>query len=174
MSFSSLISEKGRIDWNWSLYKVLTFQQTTIIKEKKMYWQYFYLQTQIKRKTKLFWRQFPLYIIYMSLLWRFLILFHKQASPLEYDLGSIPLKFQLYCYKYHKQRKAAHMTKCKNPRLFAINAKKNQIILGEMRLAKLIRSVHIQYFPQASALAAGNVILLLLLRVACNKIVIWN
>jgi hypothetical protein len=64
------------------------------------------------------------------------------------------------------------MTRCKNPRLFARNVEKNQIILGEMRLTKHMRSVHIQYFPQASAMAAGNVILLLLLRVACNKIFI--
>lgn len=107
-----------------------------------MYWQYFYFKPRSKRKTKLFWRQFPLYIIQWSLS-------HKQASPLEHDLGPMPFKFLLYCYKYHKGQKAAHMTRCKNPRLFARNAEKNQIILGETRLAKHMRSVHIQYFPQA-------------------------
>ena len=62
----------------------------------------------------------------------------------------IPFKLQLQSYKYHKQQKAIHKIICKYPRLFARNVEKNQIIPGEMWLAKQTRSVHKQYSPQAT------------------------
>lgn len=101
-------------------------------------------------------KNYSLFCILVDIYYNNYLFYMKMTScvpeRLQLSRMLVHMHFRLllwYC-KCHKQQKIIHWTIPQNPRLFAKDVEKNQIILGEMWQAKQKILTHKRYSPQVT------------------------